>query len=230
MPHVNKPLTRKNLVAHLKQFYGFYIPFMLFVVASSILLLLNSKADLHLWLTSVHTPYLDVFFKYYTEVGGSVPYIAVAGLLFYRYRMALFVLLTQLASGIVSVTIKNIAQESRPQKYFAENFPTIELHRIEGVQLYNTHSFPSGHTITAFVFFLSLVFFSKRPALHFLYFTLALLVGYSRIYLSQHFAFDVLAGAVIGVLVTVSFKPYLDKWTVNWCDKSLSDVFSRKKN
>lgn len=218
-----------NWSAHAKQYAAFYIPYSLFVISMAILLLLNSKANLHLWLCSIHTPTLDFFFKYYTEVGGSIPYIALAGIVFYRYRMALFVLVTQLVSGIASVTIKNIARESRPQKYFAENFPTIELHRIEGVQLFNTHSFPSGHTITAFVFFLSLAFFTKRPILQVVYLVLAVLVGYSRIYLSQHFALDVLAGSMIGVIITILMKNKLDKWTESWGEKSLADVFSRKK-
>jgi len=137
---------------------------------------------------------------------------------------------SQLATGLVSIIIKQTWNEPRPVLYFKEHFPAVQLHRIVGEQLHSTHSFPSGHTITAFAFFLALSYFTKKPLLHFLYFVLALLVGYSRIYLSQHFAVDVLVGSVIGVTVTILCKYYLDKKELKWADGSLRDVFSRKLN
>jgi membrane-associated phospholipid phosphatase len=212
----------------MKKFWAFYIPYLIFVLILSVLILCNSKADLHLWLTSFNSSIRDVFFHYYTYVGDWIPYTAVVGLSFYRYRVALFVLISQLATGLVSIIIKKTWNEPRPLAYFKEHFPTIQLHQVAGEQLHSTHSFPSGHTITAFAFFLALSFFTKRPALHFLYFVLALLVGYSRIYLSQHFAIDVLAGSFIGVSITILCKYYFDKSPTKWADSSFRDVFSRK--
>ena len=213
----------------MKRYLAFYIPYLVFVITFLVLILCNNKADLHLWLTSIYTPIGDLFFHYYTLVGDWVPYAVVAGLLFYTYRMALFVLVSQLATGLVSIIIKQTWNEPRPVLYFKEHFPNIQLHQIVGEHLHSVHSFPSGHTITAFAFFLSLCFFTKRPGLHFLYFILALLVGYSRIYLSQHFAIDVLAGSVIGVSVTVLCWFYYNKTPMKWADGSLRDVFLRKK-
>jgi membrane-associated phospholipid phosphatase len=212
----------------MKKYPAFHIPYLLFVLILSALLLLNQKADLHLWLTSFYTPFGDVFFHYYTYVGDWIPYAVIAGLLFYSYRMALFVLLTQLVTGLASQLIKHALNEPRPVLYFKQNFPAIQLHRVAGEHLNTVHSFPSGHTITAFAFFLALAFYTKRPAIHFLYFVLAVLVGYSRIYLSQHFALDVLAGSLIGVSLTILCKIYFDKLPLKWADGSLRDVFSRK--
>ena len=214
----------------MRKYLAFYIPYLLFVTTLVVLIASNEKADLHLWMTSFNCPVGDVFFHYYTYVGDWVPYVAIAGLLFYRYRIALFILITQLASGLVSITIKQTWNEPRPVLYFKEHFPMIQLHQIMGEHLHSTHSFPSGHTITAFAFFLALSFFTKRPSLHFLYFILAVLVGYSRIYLSQHFAIDVLVGSIVGVLVPVVFKYYFDRKGLKWADGSLRDVFSRKRN
>ena len=213
----------------MKKYPAFFIPYFLFVVTLVGLILFNQKGDLHLWITSFNSPVADVFFHYYTFVGDWVPYVFVAGLLFYRYRIALFILVSQLATGLVSIIIKQTWNEPRPVLYFKEHFPTIQLHQIAVEHLHYVHSFPSGHTITAFSFFLALSFFTKRPAIQFLYFLLALLVGYSRIYLSQHFAIDVLVGSLIGVSVTVLCKYYLDKSPVKWADGSLRDVFLRKK-
>jgi len=162
-------------------------------------------------------------------VGGSIPYLIIAGLLFYRYRIALFLLVTQLASGMFSQIVKQTWDEPRPIKFFSEHFPNIHLHQVAGVHLHTSHSFPSGHTITAFAFFLALTYFTKRPMLHFIYFVFALFVGFSRIYLSQHFALDVLVGSLIGVAVTISWQFYIEKLPLKWADGSLRDVFSRKR-
>ena len=212
----------------MKKYSAFYFPYLLFVLTLVILIGCNEKANLHLWIISFNSPAADVFFHYYTFVGDWIPYAVAGGLLFYRYRTALFVLVSQLATGLVSIVIKQTWNEPRPFLYFKENFPDIQLHQILGEHLHSSHSFPSGHTITAFSFFLALSFFTKRPQLHFLYFVLALLVGYSRVYLSQHFEIDVLAGSFIGVSVTILCKYYFDKTPLKWADGSLRDVFLRK--
>jgi len=212
----------------MKKYSAFYIPYLLFVLTLIVLIGSNEKANLHLWMISFNSPAADVFFRYYTFVGDWIPYAVVGGLLFYRYRMALFVLVSQLATGLISIIIKQTWNEPRPILYFKENFPDIQLHQILGEHMHSSHSFPSGHTITAFAFFLALAFFTKRPAIHFLYFLLAVLVGYSRVYLSQHFAIDVLAGSFVGVSVTILCKFYFDKNTMKWADGSLRDVFLRK--
>jgi len=212
----------------MKKYSAFYIPYVLFVLTLVVLIGCIEKANLHLWITSFNSPAADVFFHYYTFVGDWIPYAIAGGLLFYKYRMGLFVLISQLATGLLSILIKQTWNEPRPILYFKENFPNIQLHQIVGEHLHSSHSFPSGHTITAFAFFLALSFFTKRPAIHFLYFVLAVMVGYSRIYLSQHFAVDVLAGSFIGVSVTILCKYYFDKKTMKWADGSLRDVFLKK--
>ncbi|MDO9152814.1 MAG: phosphatase PAP2 family protein [Paludibacter sp.] len=213
----------------MKQYSTFFLPYFLFVLIFTVLILCNSKADLHLWMTSFNSLLGDGFFRYYTYVGDWIPFVVIAGLLFYKYRMALFMLASLLISGIFSVVLKQIFNAPRPLLYFSEHFPAIELHRIAGEHLHSANSFPSGHTITAFAFFMVLTFYTKKPSIHFLYFVLAALVGYSRIYLSQHFAIDVLVGSLIGVSITSIWKLYFDKIRIKWAEGSLRDVFLRKK-
>lgn len=212
----------------MKKFWAFYIPYLLFVLILFVLILCSSKADLHLWLTSSNSPVGDVFFHYYTYVGDWLPYLAVVLLLFYKYRMALLILFSQLLSGLISQILKHLFDESRPLLYFNMYFPNVQLHRVAGEHLHTVHSFPSGHTVTAFAFFLALAFYSKKPSLHFLYVVLAILVGYSRVYLSQHFAIDVLAGSLIGVSVTMICRYLFEKLPLKWADGSFRDVFFRK--
>lgn len=211
----------------MKQYKAFFIPYVLFVLTFSVLILCNSKADLHLWMTSFNSPFGDVFFHYYTLVGDWVPFAIAGLLLFYNYRISLFILVSQLICGLFSTTIKHIWNEPRPVLYFQQHFPVIQLHRVVGEHLYTTHSFPSGHTITAFAFFLALAFYSKKPSLHFLYFVLALLVGFSRIYLSQHFAIDVLAGSFVGILAAVLSKISIERFPIKWVDNSFFSILKK---
>ena len=63
----------------------------------------------------------------------------------------------------------------------------------------STHSFPSGHAATSFACATVLSFYA--PRLRGPLFALATLIGLSRIYNGMHYPTDVLAGAVLGVLV-----------------------------
>jgi undecaprenyl-diphosphatase len=62
-----------------------------------------------------------------------------------------------------------------------------------------THSFPSGHTATSFA--CAVVLASLAPRLRVPCFVLAVLIAFSRLYNGDHFPLDVLAGAVLGLLV-----------------------------
>lgn len=61
-------------------------------------------------------------------------------------------------------------------------------------------SFPSGHAATAFAAATVLTFFDKKR--RWFYYTVAVLISYSRIYLGCHYFFDVVAGAIIGFTIS----------------------------
>jgi membrane-associated phospholipid phosphatase len=100
----------------------------------------------------------------------------------------------------------------RPSAFMVDS----DLHFVEGVQLHAHHSFPSGHTTAAFAFFgFAALFLSRRnPLLQVTFAVSAALVGYSRMYLSQHFLEDVVVGMAIGtiifILLSLFFKRQLE--------------------
>jgi undecaprenyl-diphosphatase len=65
------------------------------------------------------------------------------------------------------------------------------------VTIPHSHSFPSGHTATAFAGAMMLSYLVPRAAPAF--FVLAAAIAYSRLYVGVHFPLDVVGGAVIGV-------------------------------
>jgi membrane-associated phospholipid phosphatase len=71
---------------------------------------------------------------------------------------------------------------------------------IEGYKMNRANSFPSGHTSTAFTLALLLVNILKRRFWVYFFPVIAFFVGYSRVYLAQHFVSDVCAGMFIGII------------------------------
>lgn len=61
-------------------------------------------------------------------------------------------------------------------------------------------SFPSGHASTSFAAAFMLAHFD--PKRKWLYFSLAALISYSRLYLNCHHVVDVVVGAVLGTIVS----------------------------
>ena len=61
-------------------------------------------------------------------------------------------------------------------------------------------SFPSTHTATAFAAATVLTFFDKKRG--WFYYSVAVLISYSRIYLGCHYFFDVIGGALIGWIIS----------------------------
>jgi membrane-associated phospholipid phosphatase len=97
----------------------------------------------------------------------------------------------------------------RPKAYFSHQLDRI--HFVKDLYILSVHSFPSGHTVTAFSAGVVLTYLVKNKAWGVLFLVIAMLVGYSRMYLSQHFFEDVTVGSVVGVLLTVMWLTYIDR-------------------
>src|SRR5271163_5006188 len=99
------------------------------------------------------------------------------------------------AAGIAGIlvfkTLKKLSHRPRPCH--------LEPHCWSRVLPPDQFSFPSGHTMSAFS--MSLVVSYFYPSLEGTLFFLALSIAVSRIVLGMHFLSDVLAGAVLGVVL-----------------------------
>ena len=186
------------------------------IVALGLALFWLPKGDLHLLLCDRHTPARDIFYRYYTHIAEWFPYVlCVALLLFGRIGDGAFASACQALSALTTQIIKHIVVAPRPMTWFAEHFPDVQLPLAEGVKMNLWYSFPSGHTTSffalAFAASVLITRSSRTPRyprttsflIQIALFFAAALGGYSRIYLSQHFATDVLAGVLVGCLITI---------------------------
>ncbi len=193
----------------------------LFWVFATLIVLFFSKAEIHLYLNQFHTPFFDWIFKNVTYLGdGAV--IAIVGVLLalIRVRYGLLVIVTMLTSGIITQFLKRVVFSDvlRPKGFFKD---IAELYFVPGVDVHSSKSFPSGHTTSAFAFFAALALIAKYQYARLFFVFMAILTGYSRIYLSQHFLVDVLVGSIIGTLTSYFMAPLFKAGKTGWMDYSV---------
>lgn len=194
----------------------FSVPFVFLLVLSVRIMSLVPKGDLHLMMNEFHSRFFDLFFSRITWLGdGIFILIVVAVLCFFSFRLGAYVMATYAMTGIFTQLLKRLFFENmpRPAGYFSDNSP---LYLVEGVKMLYRHSFPSGHAATAFGLFICLAMVTRNRYLQFLCLVLAMLTAYSRIYLSQHFLMDVVAGAMIGVAGGIALYPWFYRRERKW--------------
>jgi len=93
--------------------------------------------------------------------------------------------------GIVELILKNTVKRLRPE---------FTLYNINVLfDPVSTFSFPSGHATAAFA---SAYILSKSfPKQKMIWYILAVLISFSRIYLGKHYPGDVIGGAVLGSVI-----------------------------
>jgi undecaprenyl-diphosphatase len=148
--------------------------------------------DRHLerWVVTHRVGFLDPIAKTLTWVGtyGAV-WLAIAlalALLWRKPGILAGVFVADVLADIVSGALKLAVRRSRPH-----------LHGLVAIPY--THSFPSGHATTSFACATVLAAFAPRARIPL--FVLAALIAWSRVYVGVHYPVDVLAGALLGVLL-----------------------------
>lgn len=167
-----------------------------------LLLLVYGKGESFILLNQYHTKWLNDFFILYTHVGDGFFTLCIVVFLFFykKKKQALAILLSFLISGLLVQILKNLIISPRPKLFFTSGQYS---QFIDGVTLSNNSSFPSGHTASAFAIatVLAVIIQNKNWQLPIL--IVATLVGYSRIYLAQHFLTDVIVGAFLGIISAI---------------------------
>lgn len=173
--------------------------FLVILFSGLALLPFYDKGFIELKINQFHYPILDVFFASITHLGDGLILI-IPFVLFVFHKYCYLILLA--ISSLIHLVMVHIAKKwiftgmPRPAEFFKD----IPFYEVPGVELHHWGSFPSGHTTTVFMLasFFYLVL-PKKLRIHSLLMGIALLVGFSRVYLMQHFLMDVWAGALLGI-------------------------------
>jgi membrane-associated phospholipid phosphatase len=143
------------------------------------------------------TPF-DYVFRFWTYFGDGIIWVPLfIYIIFFRRDYLVAVIASLIICTILSQFLKRVVfpNDFRPIVVLAG-----KVHTIPGVYMNRANSFPSGHTSTAFTLALLLAFIVKRDLWVYFFPLVAFFVGYSRVYLAQHFVADVFAGILVGIV------------------------------
>ncbi len=205
----------------------FYLPYLLVIVICGFFLVRFTKTEIHLWLNSYNSDFFDIFFKYLTNLGDGICLpVFLLIMVWYKYRNGLYLVIVFLLSGLFVQLLKRFVFHdiARPVHFFGD---AVQLHLVKGVDQLCCNSFPSGHSATAFGFYLCFAIVSGKTWIKVAMFILACLVAYSRVYLSQHFLIDIFAGSLIGVITATACYPWIYSLKASWLDLNLKQIISK---
>ena len=164
-----------------------------------------SELDIRIffWVNQGHrNPFFDLVMPYITEFDHWKYLLLISWLILFIFggkKMKITLFLLAVLVGVLdysnSFLFKHLFGRPRP------------CNALAGVHIFwpcpRSLSFPSNHAVNVFgaAFFLSYIF---RTWSYFL-FPIAVVVGYSRIYVGEHYPFDVLGGIFLGAMGAVFF-------------------------
>lgn len=192
-------------MAHPLNKSSFKIAIVISLITSLILFVFNfilTKEGFFLMLNGNGGLFLDYFFAVITWLGDGIMWIAVLVIVIFVLRRKDTIILL-LASFIITTILTQVCKyliipdEPRPIKAITD---TSLIHTVKGVTVHTVSSFPSGHTATVFCFFLIFSLLLKRKSWLLFGWILAVVTAYSRVYLAQHFPFDLAAGIIVAVI------------------------------
>ena len=174
--------------------------------------LLMGKIPFFLWLNTDLGIAADYFFGVYTDAGNSWMWVGILFILYFLKRQELIPLAV---ASFIFVTIFTqvckyliVPNEARPWKAIADH--TL-IHHVSWVETYLISSFPSGHSATAFTFYLIFCLIIPKKWWIVVGFIAAALVGYARIYLAEHFPLDV-GGGILTAVLSVWLALPVQRW------------------
>lgn len=151
------------------------------------------------WAEGVQSEALEDVIRIVNRFGGGmnpvliVAFFLVAGVAYLEPRWvgyAIAMAAAGLGAGLFAQIVKHLVGRARPELWLGP------MHYAPG----SSTSFPSGHTVGAFALAGVLVFASRNWPMRVVALALAAAVGLSRILAFRHWASDVAASAVIGLV------------------------------
>jgi membrane-associated phospholipid phosphatase len=185
------------------------VPYLLILIICLFTKLTFSRPEIYFAVNGLNTPLMDFLAPFITGLGNGWTAVAIAAIfLLFNYRKAFIIATSFAVTSLSAQLIKFIFIAPRPKLYFGRQI--AHAHFVKGIEILSTYSFPSGHTVTAFMLAVIFGYWSRNKGWGPIFLLLAIMVGYSRMYLSEHFFEDVVAGSVLGFVLTVIWLYWID--------------------
>lgn len=197
---------------HFQKAKGISLIIGLFFVATSALV---GKVPFFLYLNADFGAWIDTVMKVLSFAGEWVSWLVLLALVLFIFKKVKTLPLLIASFIIVTILVQTakriIPDMARPVKEIGNS---QAIHTTPGITLHDWNSFPSGHTATAFTIYFLLCLYVPNNKTVIFGLIFASLVGYSRVYLAQHFPVDVGGGilaAVLAVLLAIKVQLYFDR-------------------
>ncbi len=182
----------------------FLVTAILLALPALIALAMNDRFTLHAAINAHHAPWMDLIFRYATHLGDGLVAVLLALVLLFTHGMRSFLMMGA-SWGFSSIITQLLKRLVFPDVHRPARHRDVlgDMHWLPDLDLNHHFSFPSGHSTTAFAMCLALAVIIARPAWGVFLAVIAGMLAFSRVYLSQHFTEDIVAGAAIGTMTTV---------------------------
>lgn len=170
--------------------------FFLYFIALTLVTFCFSKQSSFLFINSMHNTVFDYLFSAFSFAGDGYFILLMTVVLFVLKKrpLSIALLCTYVFSGLVCSFLKRSFKASRPAGFFDD----AVLHHVSWLPNAYHNAFPSGHTTSVFAAATIIAFFSGNKYVSAGCLLMAVLTGYSRIYLGQHFVEDIWLGSMLG--------------------------------
>ena len=156
-----------------------------------------------------HTTWLNRFFYFFTFIftGGAAWFALMGGMTLFNRKLGWHII----RQSALPLALATLTVEYPIKHYFKRRRPFIDI--IQAIVIGKkpgTWSFPSGHSATAFAG--AWLFSRYFPRLTALWYSIAGVTAFSRIYLGDHYPGDVVSGSLLGTLLAVFFRSLPWPW------------------
>lgn len=202
----------------------YFTAYLIFFFSLFFYVLNSEPLEATLYFGAHRSEFGDTFFKFITTLGEVYPFIIFT--IFYLWNNRPLTARKIALSGIFILLVTSLLKEAfshdRPAAFIDKMINLTHFQYVEGIEiLRGATSFPSGHTAAGFAVWSLFAFQSKNRYVQTFCFLIAVLVGISRVYLTQHFPEDVLFGSAIGISAAIFIEYIIEHLEVKKAEKRL---------
>lgn len=200
------------MVQLLKERKWFFILYGVFACVILFFIFSLEKGEEIIFFGQIRNHFLNQLFRLMSFLVEAWVFIVLAILLVFKdYRYSIQIGSVGLFTVFITRWLKEVFSMPRPLLYFENVNRIADLILVPEYEVLTGYtSFPSGHSTAAFALFFSVALIFKKTWIDIFVVSIAILTAVSRVYLANHFFIDILAGSVLGIIISAGIYVVLD--------------------